>query len=304
MVRRFYNLPSLTSLSVFEAAARHLSFKQAAAELNVTPGAVSRQIKGLERETGVPLFVRAHRAVELTPEGEELHAVLARSFSQTSEVFDRLRVRADDTSVTLGANTAFASMWLMPKLGAFWRAHPDITLNHVISDHTPDLRRADIDLRIRYGSGVWPGDKSAFMFGDRIFPVCSPRYAAKWKGAGAADLAGLDLLRLEGVDPEWTTWEEFLKHAELPPAPRGGRRFNNYAVTLQAAQDGQGVALGWERLVRPLVASGKLKRLTDAEIVAPSSFHVTWSTSRELPGHVQVLRDWLLEMAWAEEADD
>jgi DNA-binding transcriptional LysR family regulator len=287
----------MTMLAVFEVAARHMSFKFAAQELNVTPGAVSRQIKHLEEEVGTPLFRRVHRGVELTVEGDELYAVLARCFGQTAEVIERLRSRGRGGAVTVGASTAFAALWLMPKLSAFWREHPEITLNHIISDNFHDLRRPEVDLRIRYGEGAGFDEASVALFGDRIFPVCSPQFAAHHAAVCAKDLPTLALLRLEGVAPEWTTWEEFLRALGVRHGVLGGRRFNNYAVALQAAQDGQGVALGWGRLVEPLIREGRLVRLSDAEIQAPGVFQITWGAARDLTAEAEVLKSWLLEAA-------
>ncbi len=297
MARRFYNLPPLTMLAVFEAAARHVSFKFAAAELNVTPGAVSRQIKQLELELGSPLFTRVHRGVELTPEAEDLYAVLSRSFGQTAQVMDRIRSRNMETHVTIATTTAFATLWLMPRLGKFWREYPDIMLNHIISDNENDLRRPDVDLRVRYGTGAWSEDDSVFLSDDRIFPVCSAEFANSHGGLEAEALPDLPLLLLEGVDAGWTTWEQWLALAGIHHGPLRGRRFNNYAVILQAAQDGQGVALGWEQQVTPLLRSGKLQRLTEIEIKAPGSFYVTWNAARGLSAPSQTLMNWLVEEA-------
>ena len=147
MVRRYYNLPSLTALAVFEASARHMNFVQAGNELNVTRGAVSRQIKALEEELGVALFERDAKGVSLTTEGETLYAVLARGFSEAAATVAALRSGQGDSAVTLACTNAFATFWLMPQLGAFWRSHPDIELHHLISDRPQDFRRAEIDLR-------------------------------------------------------------------------------------------------------------------------------------------------------------
>ena len=174
MVRRYYNLPSLTALAVFETCARQMNFNQAAMELNVTRGAVSRQIKTLEEDLGVALFDREAKGVRLTAEGETLYAVLAQGFSQVSETVDAIRTGRPRSAVTLACTNAFATLWLMRHMSAFWRQQPDINVHHLISDRAQDFRRADIDLRIRYGSGAWPDEEVGLLFTDRIFPVCGP----------------------------------------------------------------------------------------------------------------------------------
>ena len=162
MVRRFYDLPSLTALAAFEAVARHRSMTRAAAELNVTTGAISRQVKSLESFVGGPLLRRERRGVEVSAKGAELYAVLSTAFSQFSHTLRQIKSTATTAAVTVGAPTAFASLWLMKRIGDFWRAHPDITINHLVSDNAHDLRRAEIDLRIRYGNGSWPDESVAF----------------------------------------------------------------------------------------------------------------------------------------------
>ena len=301
MVRRYYNLPSLTMLAAFESCARHMSVKLASAELNVTPGAVSRQIRGLEDEAGTPLFQRDKDGMHLTPEGEELYAVLARGFSQASEAFDRIRAGRAQSSVTLACSTAFGSLWLMPRIGSFWRSHPEIAVNHMISDVANDYRRAEIDLRVRYGAGAWPDEITTRLFGDRIFPVCGPGYHRKQRKTPDAKIGELDLLHVAGVDPEWTNWEEFLRRAEVSHGPIGGRRFNNFSVMMQAAMDDQGVALGWERLVSPMIDDGRLKKITKLSIDAPGAYYLTWNQNRELSLAAETLKSWLIESAGAGE---
>ncbi len=297
MVSRYYNLPSLTSLAVFEASARHLSFKDAARELNVTPGAVSRQIKILEQEAGTELFKRVHRGVLLTAAGEDLFSVLSHSFSRAAEVFDAIRNRNRTPAVTVGATTAFASLWLMPRLGSFWRLHHDITVNHQISDTADDLNHPNIDLRVRYGGGRWPGEDVQELFGDIIYPVCGPGFAGEYADTGTDALSTLPLLRLHGVDAEWIDWDEWLSRAGLPRAGTKSHKFNNYIIALQAARDNQGVALGWHSQVKPLLDAGKLVRFTDMQVAAPGAFYVTWDSKRPLSPAARTLRDWLADQA-------
>ncbi len=297
MVRRYYNLPSLTALAVFEASARHMNFNQAAQELNVTRGAVSRQIKSLEEELGAALFEREAKGVHLTAEGESLYAVLARSFSEIAESVDAIRAGQRGSAVTLACTTAFASLWLMPHMGSFWRRHPDIDVHHLMSDRAEDFRRAEIELRVRYGPGDWPDEEAELLFSEKIYPVCGPGFAEEHRDRADEDIEALPLLHVEGVDPEWTNWDEFLRRVGRQHGPLGGRQFNNFSVLLQAAQDDQGVALGWERLIRPLLAEGKLVRFGSLEIDAPGGYYLTWNARRTLSDAALALKDWLLETA-------
>ncbi|MEQ8828923.1 MAG: LysR substrate-binding domain-containing protein [Alphaproteobacteria bacterium] len=295
-MRRPYDLPPLTTLAAFEAAARHGSMKDAAAELNVTPGAVSRQVKALEGELRRPLFVRVHRGIELTLDGAELSEALARGFTHVADVCRRIRDATDGPSLTIGATTAFAGFWLIPRIGAFWQDHPEITVNHAVSDDPIDLRRGPVDLALRYGLSDWPGTDRIKLFGDRLFPVCSPAFKAAHAGVRAGDLSRLPLLRLKGVDPAWIDWDSFLAWAGLGPIerPKGGRSLNNYTVVIQAARDGQGVALGWERLVGPMIESGELVRLTDLAMPAPGAHYLAWSADRVVTPAMAAFRDWVM----------
>ena len=296
-VRRYYDLPSLTALASFEAAARHLSVKAAAEELNVTPGAVSRQIKALEAELGLALFTRLHRGLALTREGEELAGVLARGFGQVALLLRDFRGRSQGRNVTLGSSNAFASLWLMPRLGAFWRAHPEITVNHMISDRAADLRVPEVELRIRYGGGAWAGEEAERLFGDRILPVAGPEFARKHAEMTLEGLAELPLLHMRSENVEWTSWAEWFRRLHLRPPPLSGQVFTNYSVMLQAAEEGQGVALGWERLVAPMIQAGRLCPVSQAHIDAPDHHYLTWDDSRPLSEEAEVLKDWLLARA-------
>ena len=294
MPRRHYDLPSLNALAAFEAAARHLSLTRAAAELCVTPGAVSKQVKTLEDQIGRPLFLRLHRALELTPEGQAVFHSLKDAFERVSGTLRQVGRMGSPRTVTIGTTMAFAQLWLMPRLGDFWTAHQDIVIDHIISDRTHETARTDIDLRVRYGDGVWPEETSALLFGDRIVAVASPGFLARHKVRSVQDLAGLPLLSVEGVDWTWTTWADFLRQAGAPYRKLNVRRFNSYVIALQAAQAGQGVALGWLSLVKPLLARRLLAQASPADIAAPQSFYLTWTARHPLAQEAEVLRDWLL----------
>lgn len=297
MVRRHYSLPSLNALAAFEAAARHLSLTRAATELNVTPGAVSKQVKALELEIGRPLFLRLHRAMELTPEGETVARALQEAFERVSATLQQVSHNPALRSVSIGSTMAFAQFWLMPRLHDFWNAHQDIVIDHMISDRNADLFRNDVDLRIRYGDGGWPDETAVKLFDDRIAAVASPGFAARHKVKQAKDMAGLPLLSVEGVDWTWTTWSDFLRATGAPHRKLGLRRFNSYVIALQAAQDGQGLALGWMNMIKPLLSKRALVQVTSNEIAAPQAFYVTWNSKRALSREAETLRDWLLSQS-------
>ncbi len=294
MVRRHYSLPSLNALAAFEASARHLSLTRAAGELNVTPGAVSKQVKLLEDEIGRPLFLRLHRAMQLTAEGEMVYRSLREAFERISTSLLSVRGAHAVRIVSIGMTNAIAQLWLMPRIGKFWDAHADIIIDHMISDRVQDFSRPDVDLRIRYGDGNWPEESSVKLFDDTIVAVASPKFIKRHRISKPGDLAGLPLLAIEGIDWPWTTWADFLRDVGVPHRKLGVHRFNSYVIALQAAQSGQGVALGWCSLVKPLLAQRKLAQVTDAMLPAPHSFYVTWSLRRPLSPEAVILRDWLM----------
>lgn len=297
MVRRYYDLPSLTALAVFEATARHLSFRLAACELNVTPGAVSRQIKVLEEELGLPLFLRGATGVSLTNAGDDLYGVLASSFSRASEVVRELKRGDPSRNVTIACTDAFATLWLIPRMADFWSRHPDIAVDHMISDNPRDFRRGEVDLRIRYGDGAWPDENAELLFGDTIYPVAGKGFAARHAGAENEALWRLPLLHVDWVDPEWSDWDEVLRRANIARGPLRGRRFGKFSVALQAAQADQGLAVGWSRLVRDHVADGRLVKFSDLEVPAPGGYYLTWNEKRAMSPAAQTLREWLREVA-------
>jgi LysR family glycine cleavage system transcriptional activator len=295
MARRYYQLPSLTGLNTFDACARHGSFTAAAGELGVTLGAVSRQIKALEAELDCPLFLRLHRGVELTAEGLDLFQTVSSSFQQIGRLCQEFRKRAQSTDVTLASTTAFASLWLMPRIGGFWQQYQDINLNHAISDNPLDSGFVNADIRIRYGDGVWRGEETLKLFDDRIYPVCGRGFAERHDLHQPGDLLDYPLLQLDGVDPAWTSWELPLQRWGCDVRLARLRRFNNYVVALQAAEENQGIVLGWHSLVGALVERGKLARIGSMEIEAPGSYYLAWADNRPLSQSASRLRDWLVE---------
>lgn len=293
MVRPFYELPSLTALSVFEATARHGSLKTATAELNVTSGAISRQIKALEADLGVALFLRTGRGVVLTPAGEELYATLAASFSRIADVTRSLKRGDRSRNVTIASTDTTASMWLVPRMPDFWQRHPDIMIDHQLAENSVTFRPEELDLRIRHGMGGWLNDVAEPLFDEWFYPVCSPDFAARHQGATVATLVDLPLLDIGWVAPDWVTWEEALIQGGITTPPRHARRFGKFSLAIQASVAGQGVALGWHRMIAPMLARGELMRLTELMFAAPGSYFLTWNRDRKPSQAALLLRDWL-----------
>lgn len=294
MARRHYNLPPLTTLAAFEAAARHLSFKDAAQELSVTPGAVSHQIKALEGDLGAALFRRRHRAVELTHEGEVLFQALASSFAKIAQRLQTIRARRSGDVVTIGSTSAVAALWVSPSVIRFWRAFPDFNVNQVVQDRLLK-NTSELDLFIRYGPEQDPRFEQIELYRDQLVPVASPDLAEALNAGELQLLARQRLIHLDSDDKIWTTWDDWFKQLGYDGPLAAGMHVNNYSVALQIAQDGAGVALGWKRLVSPLFNSGYLAPVGPHALDAPLSFYIVCHPEAEMAEASRKLRDWIVD---------
>jgi DNA-binding transcriptional LysR family regulator len=293
MSRRHYDLPPLTTLSAFEAAARHLSFKNAAEELSVTPGAVSHQIKALEHELNTPLFRRKHRGVELTDEGETLFDTLATSFSRISQNLQSIRDSQSADTVRIGSTSAVAALWLSPAVVRFWRAFPDINVNQIVQDR-PFRPAPEMDLFIRYGRDRESRLDQTELYRDDLGPVANPEVAQALEGRSLAELAQQRLIHLDAEDNRWTTWSDwFLQQGYDGPIAQGVR-VNNYSVAIQVAQDGGGLALGWQKLLQPVMNTGQLCAIGPHILPAPHKFYLVGRDDADLSPTARQLKDWLL----------
>jgi LysR family transcriptional regulator, glycine cleavage system transcriptional activator len=292
-VRRAYDLASLTALVAFEAAARRASFKAAAAELNVTPAAVSHQIKALEADLGCALFRRQHRGVELTGRGSSLFSALQRGFEAISEGVSQTRARTEPVDVTIATTTAVSALWLTPRITAFWRTHPAITVSQIVSDVPGTIGRTD--LTIYYGDERPGPGEDRELFRDRILAIGTPSFAEEYAIRTMADLRDAPLVHSSIEEAGWTTWDEWFG-AFGQPAPKGRRlRVNNDMIALQAAQDGVGAALGWEGLIGDLLAQGRLVQLVPDFIPSPSPFRLRIHANAS--ARARIFADWLMQPA-------
>jgi LysR family glycine cleavage system transcriptional activator len=254
-------LPALDLLVGFESAARHLSFTKAGEELFLTQSAVSRQIKDLEDQLGVVLFQRRHRALALTEAGHQFYAAAAQALSTMRTATDRLRAQAGKKALSVTTTHSFAALWLIPRLAGFTRDHPGVDVRITAETRVQDLERDGLDLALRHGPASLAGPNAVRLFGEKVFPVCSPKLLKKKKLEKPQDLKSHVLLQYD--DPEgrhpwlhWKTWLEVERIADLKPA--GTLSFSGYEQIIPAAIAGHGVALGRSPLVKDLMRSGEL----------------------------------------------
>jgi DNA-binding transcriptional LysR family regulator len=254
-------LPALDLLVGFESAARHLSFTKAGEELFLTQSAVSRQIKELEDQLGVTLFQRRHRALALTEAGHQFYAAAAQALSTMRTATDRLRAQAGKKALSVTTTHSFAALWLIPRLAGFTRDHPGVDVRITAETRVQDLERDALDLALRHGPASLAGPNAVRLFGEKVFPVCSPKLLKKKPLEKPQDLKNHVLLQYD--DPEgrhpwlhWKTWLEVERIADLKPA--GTLSFSGYEQIIPAAVAGHGVALGRTPLVKDLIRSGEL----------------------------------------------
>ncbi len=293
MSRRHYNLPPLTTLSAFEAAARHLSFKNAADELSVTPGAVSHQIKALEGDLQTVLFQRRHRGVDLTEDGRALYETLSVSFGRISKTLETIRNRRSSDKVTVGSTTAVAALWLSSSIIEFWRETPDLNINQISQDR-PFRDRPDIDFFIRYGRDMDAKLSHTPLYRDTLVPVGTPEMAVRLQEADIETLARQRLIHLDTEDRTWTTWPEWFQQLGFEGPIPAESSVNSYSVALQLARKGAGLVLGWKRLIRPMLASGKLVQIGEHRLKAPNQFYLVGRPDEDLSENAKKLKDWII----------
>ncbi len=296
-------LPPLDLLASFEAAARHLSFTQAASERFVTQSAISRQMRALEDELGAALFRRQHRALTLTPAGARLFAVCTAVLSQLRGTVRELRAPSQREVLALTTTPGLASFWLIPRLPGFTRAHPGIDVRLDASFELRQLANEGFDLAIRYGRAEKVAGQA--LFGETVQPVCSPTLLRHLPLATPQDLAAHTLLQMEpsvsgGMPVEWEPWLQAMGLANLEPAAR--LSMSGYNEVVAAAVAGQGVALGRRPLVDELLREGRLVAPLAKTIATPRSYILVVDPAARTRPAVRALEAWLLEQAAQERA--
>lgn len=288
-------LPPMNTLRAFEAAARHLSFTVAAEELHVTQAAVSHQIKALEEALGVKLFRRLNRAIRLTEEGQEFVGEIRKALNHLAAAVEKLSAPESGGPLTVSLLPSFASKWLVPRLGRFRQRHPEIDVRISASNDLVNFRADDVDMAIRYGRGDYPGLHSEWLMSEDIFPVCDPELLAGGHPLRKpGDLRHHTLLH----DDAYVDWAMWLKAVGIDDLdPRQGPYFTDSAMVVQAAVEGQGVALARGALAADDLAAGRLVKPFDIALPTDFAYYVVCPTPSADRPKIAAFREWLLDEA-------
>ncbi|SMQ24083.1 LysR family transcriptional regulator, glycine cleavage system transcriptional activator [Pseudomonas helmanticensis] len=290
-------LPSLNGLRAFECAARHMNFTQAGAELNVTQTAISHQIRRLEEELGVVLFLRRKDGLTLSEAGQEYLPGVRAAFHELRYSTQRLLESGSHSVLTISTLVSLASKWLLPRLPVFQQAFADIDVRVSASTELVDFRHGGIDAAIRYGRGEWKGLRADWLMSDEIFPVCSPALLAGTQALRTpADLAGQTMLQVSGMTAnDWNTW---LDAAGQPQALAKGSRltFDLAMMAVQAAIDGQGVCIGRSSYVDDDLRAGRLVAPFDLRLKDDLGFYLVTPHETADSKKIVAFRTWLLAL--------
>lgn len=298
MARR---LPNLNALKAFEAAARHLSFTRAAAELNVTQGAVSHQVQALEAQLGHRLFKRLNRRLELTPAGRDYLPSVSEAFDRIAEATGRLDRDRSGGPLKLSTMPSFATKWLLPRLPALRRAVPDLEVMISATPERVDVTGDAFDVAIRFGAGRYPELHEIFLMDDAVLPVCAPSLLRQQPGGPPplrrpADLTRYTLLHDEiGPREQGVDWQQWLAAAGLTGIDhRRGPLFSDSSFVVLAAIAGEGVGLARRSLCLDDLAAGRLVQPFGPIVPLPLSYRLLTAPEKADWPKVRRFREWLV----------
>jgi LysR family glycine cleavage system transcriptional activator len=284
----------LNAIRAFEAAGRLSSITKAARELFVTPAAVSHQIKALEAYADVPLFVRSHRAIALTPEGKRYLAEVSRHLAGLRHATSRLRQGRHRRVLRIQAHATIAMRWLIPRLSAFHETHRDIDVQ-LTTSRDADLDDPELDGAIRLGNGRWPGMRAYRLVANELVPVCAPAFLKRRAHLKRPQgLAKATLLHSLARSDDWSRWLEAMKVRAVDP--HGGLKYESSVLAYQAAVEGQGVAIAQKALVESDIDAGRLVYLYDKTVdLGSHTYYYVCPADARRSGHAEVFRKWLVE---------
>ncbi len=288
-------LPPLNALRAFTAAARHLSFTRAAAELHVTQAAVSHQVKALEARLGTKLFRRLTRGLLLTDEGQALLPGLSDGFERLAAAVERVGAKGGGGTLTVSLLTTFAVNWLVARLPRFQASHPAIEVRLTTTSRLVDFAREDVDVAIRLGAGNWPGLTAHKLLDEELSPLCAPTLARRLKTP--ADLARLTLLQDSSESDDWLTW--FDAAGQRVPNATQGPGFDSTHIAVQAAIKGLGVAIGMPSMFAADLESGRLVQPFELVVKNGKANWLVYPEASALRPKIAHFRDWIVAEARA-----
>ena len=290
-------LPPPNSLVVFEAAARHLNYTRAAEELGVTQAAVSRQMKKLEGFVGRPLFSKKVRNLRLTEDGRRLQVDVSQGLRRIADAVQGIRLINVVRPLTITTTASVAMLWLTPRLQQFRKLHAGIDVSLIATDWLIDMKKEEVDIAIRYGAGNWTGGKSILLFDEEIFPVCSPEYLKQHPMSGLEDLKTADLIHFEALSENKANWRVWLTDSGVGNIPSdAGMHYNNYQAVMNAAIDGQGIALGCNHLIDSYLLDDKLVRPFTQSVKTGNGFWVFTLDDIPLSKDAALFMSWLNQL--------
>ena len=291
-------LPPLNALRAFEAAARSESFTRAAEELCVTQGAVSHQVKLLEATLGIKLFNREHQRLVITGAGREYLNVVRDALDRIAAGTERIVQRQNAGVLTVSTSPDFAAKWLVYRLGRFAEAYPGIDLRVSATMHHIDFAREDVDVAVRHGDGNWGGLDAVRLCSEELFPVCSPKLiSGRNRITKPSDLLKFPLLHLD----DWKAWSKWFDSAGVVDVKLSrGLALNRASMLIDAAVDGQGVALARTTLAAWDLINGRLAKPFDLGLRLSNTYWIVCPKATSSMPKITTFRDWLL----AEAADD
>jgi len=289
-------LPPLNGLRAFEAAARHMSFTDAAEELNVTQAAISHQVRGLEQRLGLKLFVRRNRSLLLSEAGQAYLPSVRAAFDQLNEATEKLLQKDKGGNLTVTTTSSFAVKWLVPRLGGFQRSHPEIDVRVSTGTSLVDFSREDVDIGIRYGRGQWPNLMAERLVSEDVMPVCAPSLVKGPNGLGKpADLKRFTLLHIGSFPDDWQVW---LTAAGVKGVDASrGVSFDFALAAYQAAMDGLGVALGRNPLVEPDLKAGRLVVPFEFKRSSDFAYYLVYPPEAIRRRKIKAFRDWIVSLS-------
>ena len=297
-------LPPLNALRAFEAAARHMNFSRAADELSVTPGAVSQQIQNLEDYIGAALFKRTPKGLLLTDGAQTALPALREAFDRLAEAASLLTAAEDGRRLTVSAAPSFAAKWLVPRLGRFEAAHPEVDVWLSAGLELVDFTSGEVDLAIRYGTGRYPGLEVSRLLGETVSPVVSPRLLEEVPLHDLADLSRHVLLHDGSPDaddscPDWSMWLAARGVKGVDGAR--GPRFNQSSLVIEAAVNGRGAALAKQTLAQADLDAGRLAVPFDIATAVDFAYYIVHPKAKGRLSQVKAFVAWLLAEAEAHE---